>query len=306
MSPTAKVTHDDKIRGNSGRLRKCDVTISLKVGTTTILVVIDCKRHKRPVKMKYIEAFSGQLKDVNANAGIVIANTGFDAGAKGVAPQLNIVLQSYRDANEEDWSKVLGQGWVVWPTVNVEFLKVFVRPVGQEGFIEIPLLTHLHTQGNEAVPIAERFKYAPQSTIGLATLGEANVGIELDYPAFIEGLRKSSVFEDGAEQNVEELIKVEIDAVIFTVDVKAKKYVFNLNISKGNVIEDVLKESVEYWELETTDYDWDLIEKTAQISILEQEEYTELTSKRGQPEERSEANDKKFRWSLTSAPVGMD
>ena len=81
LAPTATVVHNDSILGRSGRTRKLDVTVRNSIGGHPILIVFDSKRHSRTVKLKDVAAFAEQIEDVNANLGVMISNSGFDAGA---------------------------------------------------------------------------------------------------------------------------------------------------------------------------------------------------------------------------------
>src|SRR5436309_728 len=65
-APDAHVQHNQRIKGRSGRVRQLDITISQNVGLYPVLVVIECKRHKRRVGMDKVESFVTKLRDVGA------------------------------------------------------------------------------------------------------------------------------------------------------------------------------------------------------------------------------------------------
>src|SRR5258705_13226306 len=81
-APDADVQHNQLIKGRSGRVRQLDISISQNVGLYPVLVVIECKRYKRPVGIEKVESFVTKLRDVGASHGVMISNTSFDACAK--------------------------------------------------------------------------------------------------------------------------------------------------------------------------------------------------------------------------------
>lgn len=81
LSPNAIVKQNDKIRGKSGRLREIDISIRQRVGQFELLMVIDCKRYKKPVDIKTVESFVGQMLDIGAHQGALVSSTGYTKSA---------------------------------------------------------------------------------------------------------------------------------------------------------------------------------------------------------------------------------
>jgi hypothetical protein len=108
LARDAKVRHDHRIKGKSGRKRKIDVSITTNVGKIPILIAIDCKSHKRLVEGKDVAAFYDQVDDVGAK-GIMIATSGFDSGAIIAAAKYNILLKTYKEAEVTDWEQIVGK-----------------------------------------------------------------------------------------------------------------------------------------------------------------------------------------------------
>src|SRR3954469_21598679 len=103
VAPGADVKHDQHIVGRSKRNRQLDITITQNVGLYPTLIVIECRRYRRPVSIDKVEAFATKLEDVGASHGVMVSNAGFDAGAKAVAALKRITLMTYRGATELDW-----------------------------------------------------------------------------------------------------------------------------------------------------------------------------------------------------------
>jgi hypothetical protein len=81
-------------------MRQIDVSIRGAIGPISILIAVDCKDHRRRVKITYIDACSGLFQDVGANKGVIVARNGFDAGATARAKSLGIDLYSFIDSDD--------------------------------------------------------------------------------------------------------------------------------------------------------------------------------------------------------------
>jgi hypothetical protein len=114
LAPGAEVRRNEKVRGRSGRLRQLDVTISQRVGSIPLFIVLECKRYTRPVGIEKVEAFVTKLGDVDADVGVMISSSGFDQGALASAKENKIYLKTYREADETDFWKrfVRADSWL--------------------------------------------------------------------------------------------------------------------------------------------------------------------------------------------------
>jgi restriction endonuclease Mrr len=93
----ATVLHNQRVKGRSGGMRQIDIMISQQVGLYPVSIAIECKRHRRPLGIDKVEAFVTKLRDVSASHGVMVSNTGFDAGAKAIAKGNLVTLLSYRN-----------------------------------------------------------------------------------------------------------------------------------------------------------------------------------------------------------------
>lgn len=93
-TPGAKVKSDAVVKGRSGRSRKLELWVrypfeikfaeDFKV-RLDLKIAVDCKDHAKPVGIKKLEEFLGQMTDVCAHAGIMVSTMGFDKGARSRA-----------------------------------------------------------------------------------------------------------------------------------------------------------------------------------------------------------------------------
>jgi hypothetical protein len=138
LSPGNKVTQNDSILGKDSKVpRQIDVSIRGVVGGHEILIVVECKDTKRKVDVKEIEALCTKLKDVSANKGVLISNSGFSSGARRLAAQNGIDLFSVHDAEEKDWKLEL-KFPIIWeeisPHISGEIYMVFEDQVSTNQF----------------------------------------------------------------------------------------------------------------------------------------------------------------------------
>lgn len=262
LAPDAVVRHNHNVIGKSGRRRKLDVTITQAISSFPVFIVIDCKHHSEPVQIRDVEAFSGQLEDVSGNLGVMISSSGFDAGAKSIAKQKGIILQIYRKAGETDWKKLLGENaWL--SIIGTHFdIKALMSLTGDPVPIEIPLnksLPIFDENGNEVYELRNIF---------LGTWDEMGRPIcDINGLASFEGL---SVFikREG------ELIKVQ--NVVFNGRVTARKFIVNLNMAGGNVIEDDKSGETIYRSVFSEGFEWGEIVKNQSGIEIDNEEYQRI------------------------------
>jgi hypothetical protein len=117
LAPGAVVRHNHRVLGQCGRRRQLDVTITHKIGPYPVFIVIECRLYKRRVAIDKVEAFAKKLQDVRGNVGVMISRHGFDQGASAIAARENVLLFTHREAQEADWSKVLGP--TAWVSITV-------------------------------------------------------------------------------------------------------------------------------------------------------------------------------------------
>ena len=102
LSPEAKVQHNEKIIGKSGRKRQIDVTLRQKIGHHEILIAVECKDLSRKVDIKGIEEAEGLFDDVQAHKKVIVSAKGFTNSAIRRAESFDISLYRLIDTNRND------------------------------------------------------------------------------------------------------------------------------------------------------------------------------------------------------------
>jgi len=91
-------TTDERITGARGTHR-VDVAVRTKHAIPQLWIV-ECKRWQRPVNKEHVLALSEIVKDVGAHSGIMLSESGFQAGAILVARFSNVTLTSLSTLRE--------------------------------------------------------------------------------------------------------------------------------------------------------------------------------------------------------------
>jgi hypothetical protein len=96
--------------------RQIDVTVYQVDGKK---ILVECKLHKRPIDIEYMEAFYYKIyHDIGADGGLMVSSVGFTEGAMGVADAEKIGAATLNpDATEYDFLLSIGNlifGGVSW------------------------------------------------------------------------------------------------------------------------------------------------------------------------------------------------
>jgi hypothetical protein len=263
LAPQAEVRHNQRIRGLSKRLRQLDVTISQIIGLCPIFIVLECKRYTRPVGIEKVEAFAQKLIDVRASLGVMISPTGFDAGARAIASRNNIMLLTYRQAEEADWEVLIGSNsWTILTRVEISSVNTTAIISEQPNPITIPFDAQFYSQDGEILGNVKDVFWNVWRQIPVPRpIGEFKVELTDDgQPLF---------FSDGTRLIQVQKVKVEAE-------LKALKYMVSLRLAEGNILEDSQSETPMYRELNSQGFDWGNIMKSQQGIEVDQQEYEQI------------------------------
>ena len=99
---TTNVEHNVKLTGKSGQKHQIDVYWEYKIAGIQHKVAIECKNYNRKLSVDKVNAFRGVLADLTDVKGIMIAQKGYQAGAKKIADSCGIYLKELRTPSEDD------------------------------------------------------------------------------------------------------------------------------------------------------------------------------------------------------------
>jgi Restriction endonuclease len=102
------------IEGARGK-HDVDVLVTFQAAGLGVTWVIECKQWQRPVPKERVLILSGVVTDIGADRGILVAESGYQAGAIRIAEHANITLTSLvdlRENSEEERSRLLNQFYI--------------------------------------------------------------------------------------------------------------------------------------------------------------------------------------------------
>ena len=98
-----RVLRKKKYLGKSGQYHEIDVAIEISFGAMDLVVLVECKRHNRPVGVEDVMTLKYRLSDIAAHKGIIVSTNGFQAGTVRVARAERIALVRATGAKCVEW-----------------------------------------------------------------------------------------------------------------------------------------------------------------------------------------------------------
>jgi len=186
------VRSPDRIRDlTTGRLREVDASVRQKIGTTEILVTVECRKRGRKGDDTWIEQLATKREKIGAAKTIAVSAAGFTSSAVESAKHLGIELRTLSEVNARDiegWFLPSGAVHVFRLIENVRCGIVLFEESGQPseyGFwapdVELPVC--YHAQHKSPFPIID---YMPLLEATNPEMFEAvppdGTKVELEFP----------------------------------------------------------------------------------------------------------------------------
>jgi hypothetical protein len=109
------VKSPDRIRCKlTRRLREVDASIRAKIGTTEMLVTIECRRRTKIQDVTWIEQLATKKTSIGADRTIAVSVSGFSADAQTTASHSGITLRKVSDLTVADVNPLLGLDFVMF------------------------------------------------------------------------------------------------------------------------------------------------------------------------------------------------
>lgn len=103
-STGATVTESVLIGENaSGANREIDILIEQEVAGVRIRIGVECRDHRRPADVKWIDELAGKYRDLSIDKVVAVSRNGFTRAAASKAASLRIELRSIDAAIATDW-----------------------------------------------------------------------------------------------------------------------------------------------------------------------------------------------------------
>ncbi|MCW3099146.1 MAG: hypothetical protein JWL77_4764 [Chthonomonadaceae bacterium] len=110
------VTSPDRIRCKiTGHLREVDASVRTKIGTSDILVTIECRQRKPKQDVTWIEQLAAKKSNIGASHTIAVSHTGFSQEAEAVARHHGIDLRQLSDVSAAEVNQLIKLDFVIFP-----------------------------------------------------------------------------------------------------------------------------------------------------------------------------------------------
>lgn len=91
-------THREVLPGSDGEY-EIDIVVRFQALQTPFLVLVECKRHRRPIERDVVQVLNDRVRSVGANKGFLFSTSKFQSGALEYAVNHGIALIQLIDGN---------------------------------------------------------------------------------------------------------------------------------------------------------------------------------------------------------------
>lgn len=126
----------DRIRCKlTGRMREVDASIRAQVGTTSILVTIECRKRGKRQDVTWIEQLAAKKFAIGADRTIAVSASGFSADAEATARLHNIDLRRLRDVSINEINNLMRLDFVLFTHKKCSLIRVGIRGFNSADWI---------------------------------------------------------------------------------------------------------------------------------------------------------------------------
>jgi hypothetical protein len=153
------VKSPDHIRDvTTGQLREVDASIRCTIGSTPILIIIECRHRNRPADIQWIEQLATKRDSIRADKVIAVSSAGFYGPTIRAAQHHRIELRTFSQISQSDLNN-----WFLPPGGIVNVFRVFDDLQCIVGFTpfddsgngkewEVPGMAPVFHTGSKSVP----------------------------------------------------------------------------------------------------------------------------------------------------------
>ncbi len=129
LSAGAKVTESKMLRDRiTKRTREVDVCIEGQVGGQPVMICVECRDHKHPADVTWVEAIKGKHERLPTNALLLASRSGFTPEARRVAAAYSIETFALEDIESADYPSLLNAKSTLWTkSVTITPTKVLAK-----------------------------------------------------------------------------------------------------------------------------------------------------------------------------------
>jgi restriction system protein len=148
------ITHRENLEGRSGEY-EIDAVARFEIfGGAEIVVLVECKRYKNPIKRDVVMLLNQKLQEIGAHKGMVFSTSGFQSGAINFATEHRIATITVQDGKTNYHTKSYGPDVVPPPWVHISKFIGWFTDIGPNGFEHYSLVD----DNNRIEPLAAWFE----------------------------------------------------------------------------------------------------------------------------------------------------
>lgn len=123
----SQIRSPDYIVGRSGTRREIDVSVRATVGSSELLVILECRNRQDRQGIGWIEQLAGKAQDVRADRAIAVSSSDFSDGARQTAERENIGLRTIEELAVDGIFSWLHPDVQVGPTIIQRYAAVEIQ-----------------------------------------------------------------------------------------------------------------------------------------------------------------------------------
>lgn len=108
-------------------MREVDASVRTKVGTSDILVTIECRQRKPKQDVTWIEQLAAKKTNIGASHTIAVSHTGFSQEAEAMARYHGIDLRQLSDVSAAEINQLIRLDFVIFPHQRCAVSRVGIR-----------------------------------------------------------------------------------------------------------------------------------------------------------------------------------
>ncbi len=122
------VTSPDRIRcRTTGRLREVDASVRTQIGTSSILITIECRKRRVKQDVTWIEQLSTKKHAIGAARTIAVSSSGFSPEAEAAARHHGIDLRRLSDVSAAEINELIRLDFVLFTHKRCALARVGIR-----------------------------------------------------------------------------------------------------------------------------------------------------------------------------------
>jgi hypothetical protein len=111
----------------SSSRREVDISLRSKMGSSPILIIIECRERDGSEDVRWVEEVISKIKDIGADKAVIVSSCGFTEGAMNMAKSNGIEIRTLSEVDPKEFSSWLGIQGIKIIYRKVNFLDTLIQ-----------------------------------------------------------------------------------------------------------------------------------------------------------------------------------